>query len=58
MHIQAEIAADGVDLWRKSVRSWLPPYETETVDDAKRVATIENIRRALRSEDDNLFVIG
>ncbi len=58
MEVQAEIAKDGVDLWRRSLCTWLPPYEVETIDDAKRDAIITNIRRALESEGDQLFVIG
>lgn len=38
----------GLVIYATSIRSWEPPFEHESIDDEKREAIIDNVRRAFR----------
>ncbi len=48
MFVDSEILASpgGILVIKESICAWDPPYEKEVVDDEKRDAIVENIRRA------------
>jgi hypothetical protein len=50
LDIDSEILAgpSGLVIYTNSIRSWNPPYDTETIDESKRDAIVDNIRRAFR----------
>jgi hypothetical protein len=59
MHIDSEILASpgGIAILKNSIRAWNPPYENESVDDIKRKTIIDNLRRAFRSQGDDISVM-
>jgi hypothetical protein len=58
MYVQGSMARDGLDVRSKAFSSWLPPHNAEAIDEAKRESIIANIRSALESEGDALYVFG
>ena len=48
----------GIAVSRNSIRSWQAPHEGEPIDDTRREAIIDNIRRAVRFKGDDIEVIG
>jgi hypothetical protein len=48
----------GIAVWKNSIVRWLPPFENETISEAKRLTILENIRRAIQFAGDDIEVIG
>jgi hypothetical protein len=50
LFIDSEIlnGPSGLGIYTSSIRSWDPPYDNEVIDDAKRAAIVDNVRRAFR----------
>ncbi len=48
LDIDSEILAgpSGLGIYKNSIKSWNPPHNNETIDESKRDAIVENIRRA------------
>jgi len=50
VHVNSEVVGGsvGVSIYKSSIRTWNPPYDDEIIDEDKRKAIVENIRRAFR----------
>lgn len=50
LKIDSEILYGPSDLvlYKDSIKFWKPPYDNEIIDEGKREAIIENVRRAFR----------
>ena len=50
LYMYSEILASpgNIAIWKESIRNWEPPYQNELIDENKRDAIVENIRRAFR----------
>ena len=59
MHINSEILVSpgGIAIIKKSIRAWDPPYENEIIDEMKQKTIIDNLRRAFRSQGDDISVM-
>ena len=52
LHADSEILTgpSGLVIYTYSIKSWDPPHDSEVIDESKRDAIVENIRRAFRSQ--------
>jgi hypothetical protein len=41
-------SSSGLVIYKNSISSWKPPFENEIIDENKRSAIVDNIRRAFR----------
>ena len=59
LDIDSEVLAGpaGLAIYKDSIKSWNPPHEGETIDEAKRDAIVENIRRAFRFRGSEIHVL-
>jgi hypothetical protein len=50
LHIYAELlnGPSVLGIYTSSIKSWDPPYNNEVIDESKRAAIVENVRRAYR----------
>ncbi len=50
LDIDSEVLAgpSGLVIYKDSIKAWNPPCDNEVIDEGKRDAIIENIRRAFR----------
>jgi hypothetical protein len=50
LDVDSEVLAgpSGLVIYADSIRSWNPPHQDEAIDESKRDAIVENIRRAFR----------
>ena len=57
LHIDSEVSsATEIAVFKKSIRTWDPPYNEEIIDDNKRDTIIENMRRAFQSQGKGISV--
>ena len=60
LFIDSELLAAGpflLGMYSGSIKSWDPPYDNEIIDESKRAAIVDNVRRAFRSEGFEIDVI-
>lgn len=59
LYINSEIVASpgNIGMWKESIRNWEPPYSHERIDNRKREAIIDNIRRAFHWKGETIEVI-
>jgi len=59
LHVNSEVLAgpSGLGIYKNSIKSWDLPYDNETIDESKRDAIVENIRRAFRFDGYEIAVI-
>jgi hypothetical protein len=52
LHVDSEVLAgpSGLVIYRDSITTWEPPHTDELIDESKRAAIVDNIRRAFRSD--------
>jgi hypothetical protein len=52
LHIESEMlnGPAGLVIYPISIKSWDPPYDNEVIDESKRAAIVDNVRRAFRFE--------
>jgi hypothetical protein len=56
--VLAPKAPAGIAVWKSSIRAWNSPDQDEQIDEAKRAAILENIRRAIRFAGGDIEIIG
>jgi hypothetical protein len=42
------VSSSGLVIYKNSIRSWEPPFANEIIDENKRAAIVDNIRRAFQ----------
>ncbi len=59
LYISSEIQASpgNIAIFKKSIRRWEPPHSDEAIDEAKREAIIDNVRRAFRFKGEWIDVL-
>ena len=59
LYIDSEILASpgNISIYKKSIRNWETPYDSEPIDENKRDAIIENISRAFHWKGEWITVI-
>lgn len=59
LQIDSELLAvpSALLIYQKSINSWEPPYQHELIDENKRAAIVDNIRRAFRFRGVELEVL-
>jgi len=59
LDIDSEVLAgpSGLGIYRNSIKSWNPPHNNEPIDESKRDAIVENIRRAFRFQGLEIAVL-
>ncbi|MGA7194887.1 MAG: Imm74 family immunity protein [Anaerolineales bacterium] len=57
MYSEIEASPGNIAIWKESIRNWEPPYENELIDENKRDAIVENIRRAFRWKGESIDVV-
>lgn len=58
LYIDSEILASpgNIGIWKESIRNWEPPYTQVRIDEKKRNAIIDNIRRAFHWKGESISV--
>ena len=56
MRINSEILVSPgrIAIIKKSIRAWNPPYKNEIIDDVKQKTIIDNLRRAIEFQGDDI----
>jgi hypothetical protein len=59
LYIYSEILASpgNIGIWKESILNWEPPYQDELIDQNKRDAIVEKIRRAFRWKGESIDVV-
>ena len=59
LYIGSEILARprNIAIWRESIRIWEPPYNHQRINEKKREAIIDNIRRAFHWKGETIDVV-
>jgi hypothetical protein len=52
LRVDSELLAGppGLAIYRSSIRAWEPPHQNDPLDESRRAAILDNIRRALEFE--------
>lgn len=50
------LGSSGMAIYANSIKMWEPPFADEEIDESKKAAIIENVRRAFRSEGFEIHV--
>lgn len=58
MRIDSEmlIGSIGMEVYSRSIQSWLPPYENDLIDDAMKLKILDNIRAAFHYSGSEIVV--